>query len=349
MHYTLSGNSKKIKVQRPNSLKIAILILLFYAEDYGVGEDIDRTMTKSRLYEILKAHYGIENSRPIKNQLEMLKAESIIKESDGRLSLTVNPDLLLKTYLIIQDAPDDIFPIYQREMDYLHYIVKDPEGEPKQKWKEVLRLRYAHDPETNEYEYSKEGLFKFFLTGFSFVNWIKPNMLPWCAMRYLAKLVYEEVRTGQPYVWLYSEITEVKERVKRTIGEAADYESVFRALESSVTPELRDKITKTCFNFPGPEGDNEYRVILGGSPSALYFFYNIAESKPEAMVQLVQVSPLDEEVYSMMHTWLISLLYQDFANNELQRFFSYRMEGREYSLNSSALISRELIQFPGVF
>lgn len=349
MHYTLSGNSKKIKVQRPNSLKIAILILLFYAEAYGVGIDIDRTMTKPRLYEILKAHYKIENSRPIKNQLEMLKAEGIIKESDGRLSLTVSPDMLLKTYLIIQEAPDDIFPIYQREIDFFHYIVKDPEGEPKQKWKDILRLRHPHDPETNEYEYNKEGLFKFFLTGFSFVDWIKPNMLPWCAMRYLAKLIYEEVRTGQPYVWLYSEITEVKEQVKRAIGEAADYESVFKALESLVPLELRDKITKTCFNFPGAVGDNEYRVILGASPSALYFFYNIGVSKPEATVQLVQVSPSDGKVYSMMHTWLSSLLYQDFANNELQRFFSYRMNGREYSLNSSDLISKEIIKFPGFF
>ncbi|HLH86499.1 MAG TPA: hypothetical protein VKU79_06535, partial [Thermoplasmataceae archaeon] len=120
----MTSYKRTLKIQRPNSLKIAIIILLFYAETYGGGQDKDRTLTKGRLYEILKAHYRIENTRAIKNQIEMLKADGIMIERENRLHLNIGEDMLLKVYRIITEAPDDIFPVYQREMDFFHYAVK---------------------------------------------------------------------------------------------------------------------------------------------------------------------------------------------------------------------------------
>jgi hypothetical protein len=54
----------------------------------------------------------------------MLKADGIMIEQDDRLHLVMNEDMLLKVYRIIMEAPDDIFPIYLREIDFFHYVVK---------------------------------------------------------------------------------------------------------------------------------------------------------------------------------------------------------------------------------
>jgi hypothetical protein len=324
-------------------------MLLFYSEIYGNAPDIDRTLTKGRLYEILKVHYRIENTRAIKNQVEMLKADGIMIEQEERLHLVMNADMLLKVYRIIMEAPDDIFPIYQREIDFFHYVVKIPSRGPKDIWDEVLTNRRHPDNESDEVFYGKEELFKLMISGyFSFVDWyIKPYILSWCALRYLAKAIYEDLRTGFDYSWPYPEIEKIKKNIEQSIGKGADYEDIFESLKEQVNFKLSEKIARTVFPFVSAEEGIEYIVMLGSSPSALYFFFDIGRSKPDLLNRLISVNTANKTVYSHMRHWLISLLMRDFIENE---YYSFRfdLEGRTYTLNMESL-GIDVQRFPGVF
>lgn len=324
-------------------------MLLFYSEIYGNAPDKDRTLTKGRLYEILKVHYRIENTRAIKNQVEMLKADGIMIEQEDRLHLVMNADMLLKVYRVIMEAPDDIFPIYQREIDFFHYVVKIPSRGPKDIWDEVLTNRRHPDNESDEFFYGKEELFKLIISGyFSFVDWyIKPYILSWCALRYLAKAIYEDLRTGFDYSWPYPEIEKIKKNIEQSIGKGADYEDIFESLKEQVNFKLSEKIARTVFPFVSAEEGIEYIVMLGSSPSALYFFFDIGRSKPDLLNRLISVNTANKTVYSHMRHWLISLLMRDFIENE---YYSFRfdLEGRTYTLNMESL-GIDVQRFPGVF
>lgn len=324
-------------------------MLLFYSETYVNASNIDRTLTKGRLYEILKAHYRIENTRAIKNQVEMLKADGIMIEQGDRLHLVMNEDMLLKVYRVIMEAPDDIFPIYRREIDFFHYVVKIPSRNPKDIWEDVIVQRRHPDNEPDEFFYGKEELFKLMISGyFSFVDWyIKPYILSFCALRYLAKAIYEDLRTGFDYSWPYPEIEKIKEGIKKSFGKEADYEQVFESLKEQVNFELSEKITGTVFPHISGEGRIEYIVMLGSSPSALYFFFDIVRSKPDLLNRLVSVNTANKTVYSHMRQWLISLLMRDFIENEYHSF-KFDLEGRTYTLNMEGL-GIDVQRFPGAF
>jgi len=324
-------------------------MLLFYSETYGSDPNIDRTLTKGRLYEILKAHYRIENTRAIKNQVEMLKADGIMIEQDDRLRLVMNEDMLLKVYRIIMEAPDDIFPIYQREIDFFHYVVKIPSRNPRDIWKDVIEQRRHPDNEPDEFFYGKEELFKLMISGyFSFVDqYIKPYILSFCALRYLAKAIYEDLHTGPDYSWPYPEIEKIEEGIKKSVGKEADYEQVFESLKKQVNFELSERITGTVFPHISGEGRIEYIVMLGSSPSALYFFFNIGKAKPDLLNRLISVNTANNTVYSHMRHWMISLLMRDFIENEYYRF-QFDLEGRTYTLNMESL-GIDVQRFPGAF
>ena len=324
-------------------------MLLFYSETYGSDPNIDRTLTKGRLYEILKVHYRIENTRAIKNQVEMLKADGIMIEQDDRLHLVMNEDMLLKVYRIIMEAPDDIFPIYLREIDFFHYVVKIPSRNPRDIWKDVIEQRRHPDNEPDEFFYGKEELFKLMISGyFSFVDrYIKPYILSWCALRYLAKAIYEDLHTGFDYSWPYPEIEKIKESIKKSVGKEADYEQVFESLKKQVNFELSEKITGTVFPHISAEGRIEYIVMLGSSPSDLYFFFNIGKAKPDLLNRLISVNTANNTVYSHMRHWMISLLMRDFIENEYHSF-RFDLEGRIYTLNMEGL-GIDVQRFPGAF
>ena len=335
-----------LKIQRPNSLKIAILVLLFYSESYAYDPHIDRTLTKGRLYEILKVHYKISNSRAIKNQLDLLKAESLIIEQGNYLRLNINDDMLLKVYRILMEAPDDIFPVYQREIDFFHYVVKNPDQNPKETWENVLVNRRHPDNEQDEFTYSKEGLFRFMISGFQVVDlWIKPDILPFCALRYLAKVIFEDMRTCPGcYIWPYPEIEHLKEGIAKSIGSETDYEQVFDMLKEKMDSQLIEKITKTVFPYHSDIERIEYIIALGSSPSALYFFFDIGNADSNSTLKLVAVNISDKAIYSQTSAWLKSFVLRDLINNDLQ--ITFRFEG--YTINSEELRT-ETKRYPAVF
>ncbi|MEM0135029.1 MAG: hypothetical protein QXU18_07375 [Thermoplasmatales archaeon] len=328
--------SKKLKVQRPNSLKIAIIILLFYAESY----DDERRLDKTWLYRILKAHYGLKNSKNIKNQIEMLKAAKIIAEDGNTLRAVISPDFMFRVYNIIQEAPEDIFPLYQREIDFFHYVIKTA-NDAKLVWREVINKQHPN-PGENEPKYDRAELF-YFLFYFSLVDRVlTPVALQWFAMRYLARLIYEDLRRGENFTWDYPEIQELKSRVTRSIHEGYDYESVFALLNAATTPELCEKITLTCFPpFKGEVGQIPYVLILGASLSAQLFFFNISATDI-SFWQIVQ--PAGPILHTGMYFWLHSIAMRDGMIGKLRRF---SCEGYEFNILEFQLMS--MIRLPSYF
>ena len=321
-------------------------MLLFYSESYEYDPHIDRTLTKGRLYEILKAHYKIENTQAIKNQLEMLKAEDIIIELENGLHLNADSDMLLKVYRIIMETPDDIFPIYQREVDFFHWVVKIPTRNPREIWEDVLVNRRHSDNEEDEFTYDKEGLFKFMISEFEVVDWdIKPVILPFCALRYLAKVIYEDIHTCHGcYIWPYPEIEHLKENIIKAIGNEADYEQVFDALKKQVDSELTEKITQTVFPYYSDIERIEYIVGLGSSPSALYFFFDIGRQNPASVLKSVSMNVANKTRDSEMSQWLKLYVFQDSLKNDLKSTFEF--EG--YTINSEEL-RIETKRYPAMF
>lgn len=106
--------SKKIKTHRPNALKIVIILLLLNAGAYGNG-----IMDRADIYRIARKHYRIKKTRAVKIQLEMLLQSGIIKREGDLFSLSGSPMLAAGIYNILQEAPDDIFPIHHEELAFL--------------------------------------------------------------------------------------------------------------------------------------------------------------------------------------------------------------------------------------
>ena len=139
----------------------------------------------------------------------------------------------------------------------------------------------------------------------------------------------------------------IKESIKKSFGKETDYEQVFESLKKQVNFELSEKITGTVFPHISGEGRIEYIVMLGSSPSALYFFFNIGKAKPDLLNRLISVNTANNTVHSHMRQWLISLLMRDFIENEYHSF-RFDLEGRTYTLNLKSL-GIDVQRFPGVF
>ena len=107
--------SKKIKIHRPNALKIVIILLLLHAGAYGNG-----SIDKADIYRIVKRHYRIKKTRAVKIQLEMLLQSGIIEKEGDLFTLSGSPLLAAGIYDILQEAPSDIFPVYHEELAFLH-------------------------------------------------------------------------------------------------------------------------------------------------------------------------------------------------------------------------------------
>lgn len=323
MHSTLTGSTKKLKIQRPNSLKIAILMVILYSEARE-----DKPLRKEGLYRIIRDHYGIKNSRPIKNQIEMLKAYGIIHEINGFLHARPGPEFLFKLYRVIWEAPDDIFPIYQREIDFFRFATKT-NRDPREVWREVLEKRYSGNNRT-EPEYLRQDLFIFFLTSFlETILSIGPDLLSFCALRYLAKLIYEDLRINeQRYTWLYPEIQELKAEIMKRTGPETQYEAVFEILRASVTPDLKERITNTCFPPVGDTGNVEYILSLG-SPSLLLFFFEIESADVEKITSIVGAG-YGDKIYSGMLAYVRALVITDSLN---MNFRHLHYNGYEFRLS----------------
>ena len=107
--------SKKIKTRRPNALKIVIILLLLHAGAYGNG-----SIDKADIYRIVRRHYRIKKTRAVKIQLEMLLQSGIIEKEGDIFTLSDSPLLAAGIYNILQEAPDDIFPVYHEELAFFH-------------------------------------------------------------------------------------------------------------------------------------------------------------------------------------------------------------------------------------
>ncbi|MEM0135937.1 MAG: hypothetical protein QXU18_12065, partial [Thermoplasmatales archaeon] len=249
------SKARILKAGRPNALKIAIIILVLYSESYH-GQ---RGLGKTQLYRVLKMHYHVENSKNIKNQVEMLKASKIIKEEGDALLPLVSPELSFRIYGIIQEAPDDIFPIFGREIDFFRYMAKSVSLSPMEVFRDVvnalhsdIRTEYMKKlnpiPRDVELRYDKESLFSFLFNEFSvFTETLGPVSLEWFALRYLARLIFEDLKTGSALTWKVKEIHDIKEHIQNKLPQWYEYEDIFNLLKAASSPELSEKIALTCF------------------------------------------------------------------------------------------------------
>ncbi|MEM0135574.1 MAG: hypothetical protein QXU18_10210 [Thermoplasmatales archaeon] len=157
----------------------------------------------------------------------------------------ISPDLLFKVYNIIQEAPDDVFPLHRMEVDFFKFTAKSTTLSPKHVWNDVIKMLHSDtrteymiklnpNPPDVEFWYDKEELFSFLFNEFSiFTRTLGSISLEWFGLRYLARLIFEDLRNGSSLTWNVEEIQKLKAYIQSKLQLEYGFEDVINLLKAT--------------------------------------------------------------------------------------------------------------------
>jgi len=287
---------KKIKIQRPNAMKIIILLILFFDYNYR------NVNVKTEIYRIIKKHYGIKNTRSINNQIEMLKASGILVQEGERIRIAVTHTLPFEVFRIINETPDDVFPIPPGEINHIHGEVWDCLRARERA--HMGEINHIHgevknpgdiDPEIDAMQenkgpwYGKDDLYSLLFTDFSsMTNGIDESFLNWASVRLFTVWIFHDLRypDRKKQRWDYPVVDELFEKIRENMdGHCGDFEDVFSKVKFEVNRNERLKIAIQSAYFPPfrEHGVDPYIMLLRGSLSALRFVFRFSHLDPEQL------------------------------------------------------------------
>jgi len=265
---------KKIKIQRPNAMKIIILLILFFDYNY-INVNV-----KTEIYRIIKKHYGIKNTRSISNQIEMLKASGILIQEGEKIRIAVTHTLPFEVFRIINETPDDVFPIPQEEIDHIHRMVKNPG---------YIGPAIGAKQENKGPWYGKDDLYSMLFTMFSsMTDGIDESFLNWASVRLFTVWIFHDLRypDSEPLRWDYPVVDDLFKKIRENMsGDCGDFEDVFSMVKLEVNRNERLKKAIQSAYFPPfrEHGVDPYIMVLRGSLSALRFIFGFSHLGPEQL------------------------------------------------------------------
>jgi len=265
---------KKIKIQRPNAMKIIILLVLFFDYNYT------NVNVKTEIYRIIKKHYGIKNTRSINNQIEMLKASGILVQEEERIRIAVTHTLPFEVFRIINETPDDVFPIPQGEIDYIQRMVKNPGG--------IGPVIGAKQEDKGPW-YGKDDLYALLFENFqSMTDGIDESFLNWASVRLFTVWIFHDLRypDSNPQRWTYPVVDDLFMKIRENMGgHCGDFEDVFSMVKFEVdrNERLKNAIQSAYFPPFREHGTDPYIMVLRGSLSAIRFIFQFSHLDPERL------------------------------------------------------------------
>jgi len=287
---------KKIKIQRPNAMKIIILLILFFDSAYT------NVNVKTEIYRIIKKHYGIKNTRSINNQIEMLKASGILNQEGEKIKIAVTHTLPFEVFRIIDETPDDVFPIPPGEINHIHGEVWDCLRARERA--HMGEINHIHgevknpgdiDPEIDAMQenkgpwYGKDDLYSLLFVNFSsMTGGIDESFLNWASVRLFTVWIFHDLRypDSVPQRWDYPVVNDLFKKIREDMGgDCGDFEDVFSKVKFEVNRNERLKNAIQSAYFPPfrEHGVDPYIMVLRGSLSAVRFIFRFPHLDPEQL------------------------------------------------------------------